>query len=406
LNKYLTALLLLLVLLTAHANSEISFKLLGFEGIETQGVEAIECADFVFSLDDPGAEFTPILSINAEFKPFMDGEASISVLLNKTPLGPVNPGAFLCDSRGCWARIDINRSVIKKDNALRLCARTGQSIIGVNLLNESKIGFYKQPVFKKENFVKCILLESGECVQSHRAALGEDLNIIVSIQNSGLSLSIVDFNNRKELAGETAARKEIGQTRFEGVINPGETKTITYTIRIEQAVQMSLPPAIASFTNVFNESKSLSSNIVLIEPIREPRLNTVVGVELVNNDKKQAKLSFTVFNKEIIDVKDIELAINLSTDLMVSEGETEHLIDSLGPKEVKTIILLVQAAEPGAFSVGCKFSAEGLTEKECEPVTISFREEDPTLLIATTIVIALLAVGIYLFIHTREDYKE
>jgi len=404
LNKYLTALLLLLVLSMVHADYESSLKSLGFEGIQAQGVEAIECSDFVFSLEDPGTEFTPILSVNAEFKP-SGGTASISALLNEASLGLVKPADFQCGLGGCWARIDINRNIIKKDNALRLCAKTGQSVIGVEIFNETKIGFYKQPVFAKENFVKCILLESGECVQSHRAALGEDLNITISLFNSGSSLSVVDFNNRKELAGEKAARKEIGQTRFEGLINAGETKTITYIIRIEEAVQMSLPPAIASFTNAFNETKSLTSNVVLIEPMGEPRLNTVIGVESIDNDKKQAKLSFTVFNKEIVDIKNIELVIETGK-LTVLEGTTEHSVNSLEPKQAETITLLVQSAEAGEFPISCNFSAEGLTEKNCESVTVSFYEEDPTLLIAATIVIALLAVGIYLFIQTREDYKE
>ncbi len=404
-NKPLTVMLLLLVLSIAHANAEISLKDLGFEGIKAQGVEQIECADFVFSLENPGAEFAPILSVAAEFRPPGGGEASISALLNETPLGSVKPADFLCSSGDCWARMDINRNTIKKDNTLRLCAKTGRSIIGVILSNETKIGFYKQPVFLKENFVKCISLENGECVQSYRAALGEDLNITVSLLNSGSSLAVVDFNNRKELAGEKAARKEIGQTRFEGIINSGETKTITYTIRIEKAVQMSLPPAIASFSNAFNETETLTSNVVLIEPIGEPRVNTVIGVESIDNDKKQAKLSFTVFNKEIVDVKDIELTADIGK-LTVLNGVPEHSIDLLNPKQAETMLLSVQSTEAGAFSIGCKFSAEGLTEKTCEPVLISFREENPTLLIAATIIIALLAAGIYLFIQTREDYKD
>lgn len=396
----------LLVQAIAFAQSESSLKEFGYASLEAKGIGAEKCTDFVFSIEDPGIEYFPIISIKAGFFPQAIGEAGISLSLNNKFLERLGVEDFKCRVGECWARVEIDRNELAKENSLKACIKTGRTITRIVLSNESLIGYYKKPIFKQEEFKKCILLETGKCVESYEASLGEDLNIIVSLVNSGTALSVVDLNNRKELAGTRASRKEIGQTHFEGVIKPGETKTLSYTIRIEKAVPMTLPPAIASYKNAFGEDSQISSNLVFIYPKSQPEINCVIGIESIDHSLKEARLTLTVFNKETVELSNIKIRLLPGKGLELVEGSNETVLPSLEPKQAKSINVRVKASEQGEFSIGCTLSAEGLEEKECTQITISFKEENPFLLVWATIVILTITTTIYFFIHTREEYGE
>ncbi|GAF97008.1 unnamed protein product, partial [marine sediment metagenome] len=146
---------LLLALASAAAQEQVSFMELGYEGIEADGVEARECAELVFSVPDPGLEYTPILSIRAEFYPQKEGEAFVSLELNGSELAEFRAADFRCRAGKCWARAEIERGNLQEENALEVCARTGKSITRVSLSSESLFGYYKVPVFREQDFRKC-----------------------------------------------------------------------------------------------------------------------------------------------------------------------------------------------------------------------------------------------------------
>ncbi|MFH1234451.1 MAG: hypothetical protein V1493_02460 [Candidatus Diapherotrites archaeon] len=404
-NKILLVFAFLLALGTALAAEEVSLRELGYNSIEAKGIEVEQCSEFVFSVPDPGIEFYPIISINAEFYPAPAGEAVVSLRLNNKTVGSFRIEDFRCTAESCWARAELERGQVLKENALEACIKTGKNVTRAVLSNESIIGYYKKPVFTEQGFVSCILLDSGECVESYDAALGEDLNIILKIANEGTGLSYVDLRNRKELAGITTSRKEIGQTVFEGIVNAGETKVLTYTIRIESAVPMQLPPAIAKYKNVFGEEESLKSNLVFINPKGEPALTTAIGIESVNGFSKETIFVVTIFNKEIIPISNAKISLNLGKGLELAEGSGNEIkVPLLEPKQAKSFTLKAKATGNGDFEIGCTFSADGLKEKTCNPATVSFMEENPILLAGATILLLAAGGAIYFYIHTREEY--
>ncbi|MCX6802761.1 MAG: hypothetical protein NT067_06645 [Candidatus Diapherotrites archaeon] len=403
-NKFLLVFAFMLALGTALAAEEVSLRELGYNSTEAKGIEVEQCSEFVFSIPDPGIEFYPIISIKAEFYPAPSGEAGVSLKLNGKAVGSFGIDDFRCTAESCWLRAELERGQVLKENTLKACIRTGRNATRAVLSNESLIGYYKKPVFREQGFVSCVLLDSGECVESYDAALGEDLNIILKIVNEGTGLSYVDLRNRKELAGITQTRKEIGQTSFEGVINPGETKVLSYTIRIESAVPMQLPPAIAKYQNVFGEEESLKSNLVFINPKGEPALTTAIGIESVNSFSRETLFTVTIFNKEIVPISNAKIDLNLGKGLELAEGSQEIELPLLEAKQAKSFTLKAKAQGNGDFKIGCTFSADGLKEKTCNPATVSFREENPVLLAGATILLLAAGGAIYFYIHTREEY--
>ena len=387
--------------------SEFSLKELGYGGFEAKGVEKSSCMEFVFSIPDPNEGFFPIISINAEFTPKGAGEAAITLFLNDALVREFKPGGFRCETGECWARVEIERERVEENNTLKACLKTGKSVTGVKLSSESLIGYYQRPAFKAEDFRKCILLETGECVESYEASLGEDLNITLSLLNSGTALSFVDLNSRVVEAGTRPSRKEIGETHFEGILYPGKTAEITYTIRVEKPDPMGLAPGVAVYKNAFGESETITSNQVFIQPKAGIEVSVSIGIESVDQAGKEAVLSFTFFNRErTLDAGGLQASIILGEGLELAEGTGEIAAGSIEPRQAFSTSFKVKALEQGDFTVGCTYSGNGIPEENCEQVLVSFREENPALLIGATIAILVIGGAIYLFIHTREEYSE
>ncbi|MEM0359895.1 MAG: hypothetical protein QXK06_00980 [Candidatus Diapherotrites archaeon] len=394
----------LFLLGSAFAQQEVSLKGLGYKSLEANGIEAENCSEFFFSIPDPGKEFYPIISIKAEFYPSPEGLAGASAELNGENIGRFEAKDFKCSEKGCWARIELERAKFLKENKLWLCIKTGRSVTRAVLSNESLIGYYKKPIFIPEEFKACVLLDSGECVESYNATLGEDLNIILSITNKGSDFAYLDLRSRKEMAGITTARKEIGQTSFAGIIAPGEKKILSYTVRVENAVPMHLPPAYAKYSNVFGEEEIIKSNLVFINPAEEPRLTTTIGIESVKNQPREAYLVVTIFNREKIPVSNAKIRLETENGLEIVEGSQSMEIPSLEPKQAKSFTLKAIAQTQGKFQINCTFSADGLKEKPCEPATVFFREENPVLLAGITILLLAGGGAIYIYLHTRKEY--
>lgn len=405
-NKYILVLFALFFLtVTAFAQNEITLKELGYSELTVSGIETIECKEFIFSLTDSGTEFFPIISIKAQFKPTATGEALVDLHLNDSLFKRFGVKDFRCQGGECWARVRVDRNYLREENKLKLCAKTGKSTTQIILSKESLIGYYKIPLFKKENFHKCILLESGECVESYNAFQGEDLNIKLSLTNSGTALSVVEINNRIEKAGTRPVRKEIGETHFNGVIGGGKTRVLNYTIRVEEAVPMSLPPAIATFHNVFGERETIKSNLVFIYPEEQPEIKAALNIESINHSKKEALLSLTLFNQEKTTIQNTTGKILLGDGLELINGRTELNIESLAPKSAQSIKARIKAPKAGDYSVWCEYSA-GEQTSECAQTTISFHQEETIFLLGAMALFVIITIAIYFFIQTREEYSE
>jgi len=400
----LLAMMVILPLVAATEN-QVSLKELGYNSFELKETEKKACTEFLFSIPDPGKEFFPIISIKAAFLPKKEGKASVSLYLNNAFLKSFNASDFKCARGECWARTETDRELIKKENTLKVCASTGRSITGITISNDSLIGYYKKPRFRKKDFRKCIMLENNKCVESYNASTGEDLNITIFLTNTGTALSTVDFNNRVREAGTRPSRKEIGQTSFSGIIYPNQTKTISYTIRVKKAVPMSLPPAIAVYKNAFGETETLSSNSIFIYPKQGAELTSTIGIEAINQEKKEAILSFTIFNKEKAPIKKIKAFLEPSTGLEILNGNSKIELGELGARQAYTQKITVRAISQGSYSIGCTYSAKDVPEKKCEKARLSFKEENPVLVIGAIVVLSAIAVVIYFYIATREEYK-
>ena len=188
---------------------------------------------------------------------------------------------------------------------------------------------------------------------------------------------------------------------------PGKTAEITYTIRVEKPDPMGLAPGVAVYQNAFGESETITSNQVFIQPKAGIEVSVSIGIESVDQAGKEAVLSFTFFNRErTLDAGGLQASIILGEGLELAEGTGEIAAGSIEPRQAFSTSFKVKALEQGDFTVGCTYSGNGIPEENCEQVLVSFREENPALLIGATIAILVIGGAIYLFIHTREEYSE
>jgi len=214
------------------------------------------------------------------------------------------------------------------------------------------------------------------------------------------------LNSRIDSFGTRTAKKEMGQTHFEGSIHPGETKILNYPVRVEKAVPMSLPPAFATYMDVFGETKELNSNSVYIVPKTEMALIGTLGIESVNNTDREAVISLTLFNKEKIAIENVKAQIVLPKGLTAINGSTEFEFSKMGSREAATRSVVVKASQDGEFVFDCSYSGENTGQRKCPQAMLRFKEENITVLVGAITILAVIALAIYIYIITREAYSK
>ncbi len=398
------------VLLISAANSAENEKTLkdkGYNSLSVEGTEKTECMEVEFlreefpGLEEEGSRF--IVSVKAEFLPQMEGKASVDIFLNGEHIGRIPQEEFVCESGECWGRVQADKEILRQENKVKFCGRTGKSITRINISNESLLGTYFVPAFGEGDFTKCIFLESGGCVKEYEASLGEDLNVNILIHNRGGGEAFIRFKDKRSIIGEKEERKELADVDFNFLLPAGETRIISYPVRVKEAGPMSLGPSAIYYDNVFGEEQLLFSNTVdLTVRYAEPKAEAFILEK--DDEEKKARAKVVVRNDSPYPLHGILVSVVTGSGLEV-EGNDRLEIAELRGKGSETLEFNVYARNAGEFSLGCTVEfASGKQAIECGGTRVLFAEKGADPVIVGAALMLVIGVLIYFHLHSREEY--
>ena len=384
----------LVVLLCASVYGSVVFeKSLADFGYESFEASEEQCKDFYITL--PKAETYAFLILELKLKPSNTGNARIEALLNGKRVATFGASELKCDET-CIARVPIDKEFIKEESLLKICLKPSKSITRMELSNSSKIAYYKMPVFEKEGFRKCIVV-GNDCVEYYEAVIGEDLNVRISIRNSGNEDANILVESKRGIAGERSTKKEIGEAIFEATAKPDKILSFHYIVRVKEAKRFNLPPAALYYVDAFSEQRMLLSNTVTIIPRKTPDVNVALIVDSIEKDGK-AKVNIVVSNGSGITLRGVEVRI-------ISENgvaELEKMFISIGPRDTNRAEFLLSNAENAKLS--CLVSiADYNFQIGCPEITIVSEEKDITVLIVASVLLVLIAIGVFLYLNAQSE---
>lgn len=382
-------LLLIIVLLAASASAKVlnerTLGSLGYEDFAVSGANNQECKTYNFASDqnfDKNNVFT-VFSLNTEFKPekaFTEKSVLQIFLKSEEALKEYFPKDFETD----WKRIVLPRKMLSLDNMLKVCANTSSSVTGITVSKESIIGSYEMPY-----------IEIKKTVEEKYPVFGREVEVKISVKNIGsesTDLNVSYPESEKRIAGTTK-----GNAEFSGVIEAGEEVLLSYFVKPNFAVQMTLPPALAQYTNVFGEKETIQSNRETIF-VKEPEFKVKAFI-LTEKAKyglgEKVNAQIVVRNEGKNDLENIAIYLRFPKQLAIEKpglGTVE-----LKAGETKTINIETTSNEEGKYILGCKVIYVDLNTiyTDCEEKLLEFGQEEPNIAILFGFALLIVAAGIY-----------
>jgi len=402
-----SAIIVIFLLCTVNAENEAVFREKGYGNFSVEGAEKIDCFSVEFLreefplLEESGSHF--IVSVKAEFSPQREGEAIVDLFINDEFILRSERGAFLCGVGGCWARMEVKKELIEGENEIKMCARTGKSITGIVISNDSLMGAYFIPAFTGAGFEKCIFTGNGECVKEYEAPVGEDLNVNILIHNSGSREAFVRFKDKRAIIKDREERKELEDVDFNFLLPAGGTKTISYPVRIKEAGKISLVPSAIYYDNIFGEEKFLLSNTVEVEIFSvKPKVEAFIVEK--DSGGRRARAKIVISNESPYSLRDVFLSAVPGEGIAIL-GQSSLELPVLGAKSSESLEIDLSASELGEFSLGCTASFGSGETVECREAKFLFAEKGTDTLIVGAAVMLVIGALIYIHLQTREEYK-
>lgn len=388
--------LLGLVLLVASVNAavleEFSLKAHGLSDLVVEGENKEACLDFVFFKEMPlekAGEYV-FFSVNAEFQPTTEGKASISVSLNDSVVAELAPEDF----ENGWARVLFQRNnLVDGNNSVIACAKTSKAITKVVLKNDSLLGTYKSPDFSQAN--------AFQQVPSNYFPLeGETIDVSVRLKNYGSEKTHARMMWRKEGIVRPELELIEGDTSKEGDIEPGQELVMDYKIKLNQALKLDLPSAIAYYVNVFGEEKIIESDRPTLDVLK-PNID-LQGFFLVDEsiiyDKKEASVLLAVHNNGSR-ARDVKLTV-LAPEGISTEGMPNE-IALIEEKETKYLQLNLIAEKLGEYRLDCLLELPDFNKSfSCQEKVIEFKEKGVSSEIGIAGIVVIVGVLLYLYAYS------
>lgn len=418
-NWFFVSLLLIFCAGSAFSiiGSEKSLAEYGYEPFSVKGLNNSDCFTVNF-IKHELEEFLPIVSLNAEFFPANEGKAKISLKLNGEEVKELNPMDFQCKEEcfeledgesvcepECWARVYLDDKKVKEENALNICASTGNKTEEIIISNKSIIGFYRTPRFLKEDFAK-------QTVKSTYYA-GEEIEVKMVVHNSGSAPTVVDLNFVRPIVEEKLKAVEvIGNTYFSKVgLDAGETKEFIHYIKPKKAIKLALLPAIMYYTNIFGETEKITTNTVPLEvkEIEKKLEGKILSEKNTFKVGEKAKISVALIN--IGEKESLSAGITLNASGLNSNKQGYKDI-TIKPKEAMFFEFELSSEKEGSFPIGCTikyFDLESV-KSNCEEMTIKFENPKINAWNIETIVLLffalIIASWILYYVYVKNKNQE
>jgi hypothetical protein len=394
----LVALMALLPACFGEPVFERSFGQMGYEDFLVEGSNKSGCfeAEFIYPIDvEAEGEIYPIASIGLELGPVQEGKMDVNAFLNGTAIAAnLSAVDFKCKEGVCWERIFLPRANLMeaKENKLRVCLGTGNSITSIRLKGDSKIGLYQVADFSGKEAFRMDAEKTG-------LVIGEKTTITILLHNEGSAVANARIEFARPLAEDKNAFSVVeGDTYFSGQVKPNETVEISYVVKPRMAVHMTLPPAIVYYENGFGEEEARFSNLVSLD-IRQPeRKIEAFIVKKEENAPVGRPIELTLAVKNVGLDPLYGLAVRINSEAETTGGTTG--IESIQPKETKYVKFSVNSDEAGKFPISCTITYTDInaSESRCQDSFVEFSQPEISQLVYIGIALVVVAIGVYVYI--------
>ena len=394
-RKFLLALAILSILFTP-AYGKILFER-SLEEFGYESVEAIteQCKEYMVVMPDLNGY--PFLTLFVNFIPENTGSASVESYLNGKLLAKVYANEFGCAGQEgyCVAYIPMEGPLITPENTLKICLRPSESIVKIILSNKSKIGIYTMGVFKKSDFKKCVV-SGNTCLEHYSAVLGEDLNVRVSVRNSGNEDANIIVEALRAIAGESETKQEIGKLTFSATIKPQEERSFYYTVRVKQLTKFNLPPSALYYTDEFGRKHAVFSNTVTITPKEKPDIVAMLFTKDINNNT--ARISVVVSNNSGVEIKEAEVILLSDSLKELPEKQTV----SISPRGSSTIDFMVENVQGARVTCAVDVKDYNMQVK-CNTIELAGEEFDILPIAIASVFLIIFAVIVFLYLNSQPE---
>jgi hypothetical protein len=394
-RKFLLVLAILSILFACGYGKtlfERSLEEFGYESIEAT---TRQCKEYMLVVPDlNGYAF---LTLFVDFIPENTGNASVESYLNGKPLAKVYANEFDCAGQEgyCVAYIPIEGSLIMPENTLKICLRPSESIVKIVLSNKSKIGIYTMGVFKKSDFKKCVVL-GNMCLERYSAVLGEDLNVRISVRNTGNENASVIVEALRAIAGESETKQEIGKITFSAIIKPREERSFYYTVRVKQLTRFNLPPSALYYTDEFDRKHTVFSNTITIIPKEKPDIKAMLFTKDINNNT--ARVSVVVSNISGVEIKEAEVML-LGDGL---KALPEKQIVGIKPRDSSAIDFMVENAQGANITCAVNVKDYNMLVK-CNTIELAGVEFDILPIAIASVLLIIFAIIVFLYLNSQPE---
>lgn len=352
--------------------------------------QELDCTEFNFSIPDTvdlkDPANIPILKVNADL--LNENWFSESYLNNEL----IKRNGFECEETNCvqyFYLLDFEE-FLGENNDLKIC--TYGHILSIH--NDYELGFHEAAYLPQAKFIKE--------VEKTELMLGEELNITITLENSGSKDAEIQIKHVRpiveEQIGVTSFNVLKGESDWEGILAAGESITLEYTIKPTIAAHFTLPPAVVSFENEFGWEVEILSNYpeITVKSPENPINAYIFKESAIKKVGDFAKIRAIVKNSGSETISDVKLILELPSELGLI-GETTTEIGVLRPNEVIYFDYQVFSDVSGNFDLGCAIESN-IGSFDCEGTKLVFEDEQIELEVIAGFVLIIAALGIYAYI--------
>jgi hypothetical protein len=381
----------------AHALvvSEKTLSTSGFSGLIVDGFGQSRCDDFEFAPftghDEEGND--TILTLNVQTTPTNDNDANVQVFVNDALFQTIRARDLLENNT---IHVRLPADIQEEQNTIRVCGNNSAVTERVTIRSDTKMGLYQLARFDEINAFQTF-------VAGKSPVLGDPITIELYLTNNGGEAAEVSIDYRKYELEYIPLLK--GETGFSGIILPGETKKLVYDIKPLRAVSILLPPAVLTYTNIFDEKITQESTRAFLL-VDAPEFN-VRGAFLVPqvrvNVNETVNVQWVAQNDGITPIEGLRATFNVYPEGKMTPAST--IIETLSPAKAVSQPFTVTFDKPGIYTLGCYLSpkADPFLTTNCQSATIEVVEPNTGITLLFSLLILLIAIAVYAYIYVLPD---
>lgn len=371
---------------------EKSLSTYAFPGFEIASPSTQHCETITFSpfLDYNHALNDTLLNLGIEFSPATDFDSNVTISSNNQLIQTIYSRDFIGKNK---AHVLIPTQIQQKNGTtLTICGNSSPSLQRLYVSSSGSLGLYQQPHFDRARDFETVVV-------TPERILGQEVQVNVFVRNSGALPASVHVDYRKYDVPYLPLLK--GETGFDTTLEPNESRTITYYIKPLRSVDLALPPAVLTYTNIFGEEERIESNRAQVR-VKQPEFN-VKGVFLLN--QTHARVNEPIDVRWLAQNDGIDPLYGLSATYVVSpEGGVtlpRMMIPELLPSKAESRGFTIQFAKAGTYTLGCVIFQESNPElhTNCQGTTITITEDNRLITLLLSLLLVVIGIGVYAYIY-------